>query len=202
MTLNLHKATMGLVATTLAVCATSAVVRGDDDGDHGGPATQYQTTNVVELGTGMPVGGAATLYRTHNRLWAHIATGGLDPYAAYTVWWVLWNRPHLCSAPCGEDDLAIPGNSVFYAAGFVTGVDGTVNVTAHLDAGLLPQGLDVLIPGGLRRGHGLRAEVHLVVRSHGPIIPGSVASQIGTFLGGCDVNLCVDQQAAVFAPIY
>ena len=163
--------------------------------------THYQTANIAELGTAVPVAGAATLFRTHDGLSARIATSELDVEAAYTVWWVLWNKPELCSAPCNANDLGIPGNSVFYAAGFVTGMDGTANVAASIDAGKLPEGIDVLIPGGLRSGNGLGAEVHLVIRSHGAILPGSVAEQIGTFMGGCSVNACEDQQGVVFLPI-
>jgi hypothetical protein len=146
----------------------------------------------------MPVGGAGTLCRTVNSLRARIATSGLDANAAYTVWWVIWNNPSLCSGSCGADDLGIAGNAVFYASGFVTGQDGTGNVTADLDAGRLPMGTEVVIPGQLEPGRGFRAEVHMVVRTHGPIVPGMVARQISTFDPTCPI--CMDQQAVVFAP--
>lgn len=162
----------------------------------------YQTSDIVDFATGGPVAGAATLLRTRDSLSARIATSGLDTDAAYTVWWVLWNDPSLCTTtPCGEADLGIPGNSVFYATGFVTGMDGTGNATAYLEAGRLPEGIEMLILGGLRPGKGLQAEAHMVIRSHGSLIPGSVADQIGTFAGGCAVNVCEDQQAVVFAPV-
>jgi hypothetical protein len=90
--------------------------------------------------------------------------------------------------------------SVFYAAGFVTGTDGNANIVARVNAGSLAAGIDVLIPGGLTAGNGLAAEIHLVVRSHGSIIPGRVDEQIGSFDGACDVNASVDQQAAAFLP--
>ena len=110
---------------------------------------------------------------------------------------------HHCSGPCGEDDLGIDTNSIFYATGFVTDMDGTANATARLDTGPLPKGIDVLIPGGLHSTSGLAAEIHIIVRAHGIVVPGMVDDQIGTFNGACDPgpNTCEDQQAAVFAPL-
>jgi hypothetical protein len=184
---------VGLFAVVVLFANSPITARAQGNG-----GSTYQTANAVNFATGMPVGGAGTLIRSANNLRARIATSGLDADAAYTVWWVVWNNPSLCSSPCGEDDLGIVGNSVFYAAGLVTGNDGTGNVTADLEAGQLPTGIDVLIPGGLRPGRGLRAEVHMIIRSHGPIIPGAVATQIGAFDATCAV--CEDQQAIVFAP--
>jgi hypothetical protein len=92
---------------------------------------------------------------------------------------------------------------VFYAAAFVTGNDATGNVSAHVDAGRLSAGIDVTADGtvaGLDRGNGLAAEVHLVVRSHGPVLAGLADAQLGSFTGACPPNVCANQQAAVFAP--
>lgn len=169
----------------------------DDDDDAG---QRYQTANIVDFHTGVPRKGAATLWRSKNSVIANVHTSQLHRKAAYSIWWVVWNYPGLCTGSCGEDDLAIFGNGVFYAGGFVTGTDGTANVTLPLKAGALADGIDVLIDGGLEEGNGLDAEIHLVIRSHGKIIPGMVDVQIGTFNGACDVNKCVDHQAVVFAP--
>jgi hypothetical protein len=65
----------------------------------------------------------------------------------------------------------------------------------------LPAGLEVRRGFGLRRGNGFRAEVHFIVRSHGSVIPGRADEQIGSFGGACDVNVCMDQQAAAFLPV-
>jgi hypothetical protein len=186
--------TFGILATALLIGTASTTVPAAETA-----RTAYQTANLVDFTTGVPVLGAATLIRAENDLRARIAAGALDPNAAYTIWWVVWNDPRRCNGACGGDDIGIPGNSVFYAAGFLTGTDGTANVSAELSAGRLPNGLDVLVPGGLQPGRGLRAEVHMVIRSHGPALVGSVASQIGQFDAACVV--CVDQQAVVFAPI-
>jgi hypothetical protein len=190
---NLTRVTM---AAALVLCGLSSMARADD----GGRRRTYQTANIIDFHTGVAVGGAVTMYRGINVVDAAVATSGLDQNAAYTVWWVVFNRPNHCVGGCGEDDLARPEvrPSVFYAAGFVTGNDGTANVTAHLEAGALPEGVDVLLGRGLHRGNGLRAEIHLVVRSHGPIIPGMVDKQISTFDPACAV--CDDEQAAVLLP--
>ena len=107
------------------------------------------------------------------------------------MWWVIFNNPGACAGSgCGAADLANPvvRASVFYAAGFVTGDDGTGNISAEVDAGALPVGLDVEPDGtvaGLDGGNGLAAEVHLVIRAHGPVIPGMADAQFGFFDGGC-----------------
>ena len=88
----------------------------------------------------------------------------------------MWNDPSACATiPCGVGDLGATGNSVFYAAGFVTGDDGTANLTVHLNSGKLPDGITVLIPGGLNKGNGFDAEIHMIVQSHGAILPGMVS---------------------------
>lgn len=161
----------------------------------------YQTTNIVNLNTGNMVKGAATLTRTMNSATARIYTSQLRKKGAYTIWWVIWNDPSECSGDCGEDDIGITGNSVFYAGGFVTGTDGTANVSVQVDGGDLADGIDVLIPGGLAESNGFGAEIHLVIRSHGKVKAGLAADQIGSFNGACDVNNCFDHQAAVFPPV-
>ena len=67
----------------------------------------------------------------------------------------------------------------------------------------------VRTPPGLIDPHG--AEVHLVLRSHGPAVSGMLADQIGSFEGGCAVFLdppeiayeageCSDIHASIHAP--
>lgn len=162
----------------------------------------YQTANMVEFGVGTPLPGAATLVRTENEVWVTISTSELDKKAGYTVWWVVFNNPEECDGACDGSDLGTPevNGSVLYAAGFVTGTDGTGHATAHLTGGDIPVGADVLVGNGLAEDNGFDAEIHMVVQSHGKLISGSVAEQIGSFNGACDVNTCEDQQAAVFLP--
>lgn len=169
----------------------------------------FQYANMHEFGTGIDVAGGGTLGRSDDAVWVRLATSGLDKKAAYTVWWVVFNYPDACSDPCNGDDLgdAAVAPGAFYATGFVTGSNGTANVTAHLDAGDLPIGVDELLGTGqgLESGNGLGAEIHLIVRSHGKSIAGAVGSQISTFAGECgvapDYPNCDDQQAIAFLPM-
>jgi hypothetical protein len=96
---------------------------------------------------------------------------------------------------------------VFNAAGFVTGPDGTGTVEVSLEAGPLPHGaadpfFDFTSADRLLRNNGLRAEIRLVLRNHGPILPGRVSEQTSQFMGGCDVFACFDPQAAIFPPVH
>jgi hypothetical protein len=109
------------------------------------PKQSYQVANIVDFHSGVVVGGAATLTRSKKSVWANIHTSGLYPNSAYSIWWVVWNDPENCFDGCGEDDLEIKGNSIFHAGGFVTGDDGTANVSVHADTGSLPQGVEELI---------------------------------------------------------
>lgn len=170
--------------------------------------SHLQRADLIDFDSGELRDGAALLLRRRNELWASVRAGDLDPDAAYTVWWVIFNQPHACAAsPCTGNDLgarAVRG-AVFYATGFVTGDDGVANVDAHLRAGPLPEGVEHIdlengFTPGLRRNNGLHAEVHLVIRAHGRRVPGLVATQIGTGeFDDCEV--CADQRAAVFLPV-
>ncbi len=186
-----------LLFVMCAGCLMSSLAMADDDRPR-----SYQTANFIAGPAQRP--GAATLFRGRQDLEMRVATSGLMSNTSYTVWWVIFNNPDACVGGCGADDLARPGvrASVIYAAGFVTGTGDSGNVTAHLDAGTPPSGQEVAEgrPGGLDRGNGLAAEVHLVVRSHGTTTAGIVAQQIGSFNGGCS-PACMNVQGAIFVPV-
>ncbi|MDZ7628466.1 MAG: hypothetical protein U5J99_08705 [Parvularculaceae bacterium] len=135
---------------------------------------------------------------------------GLTPNGAYSAWWVIFNSPNRCTAPCGMDDIGAGVGQVFNATGYVSDGSGTANVVASLARGPIPIGVDrrsqsnpALNPAsevGLRQP--FTAEIHVIVaRHHGPAITGRMDEQTTAFLGGCDVFACADQQAAVFLPV-
>ena len=190
----------GTVIGSLVVAgclASGLLVRADEGG-----GKTYQTKNMIKAGVGTPLQSGATLVRSRNGLDARIAATHLDPNAAYTVWWVVFNNPAACGGPCSPAKFGLPAvrASVFYAAGFVTGLSNTGNITAHMEAGALPEGIDIELGNGLEPGNGFSAEIHIVVRSHGGTLIGSVAQQIGSFNGGCNPT-CANKQAAVFPPV-
>jgi hypothetical protein len=182
----------------VAACLASALAFAD-----GKEPRTYQTSNMFVFGNpAVNVAGGATLYRSRQGVDMRIATSGLVMNSSYTVWWVVFNNPAGCVGGCGLDDLANPNAraSVLYAAGFVTGLGDTGNVTAHLEAGAVPDGVDVELGSGLEPGNGFAAEIHLVLRTHGTTNPGVVDKQIGSFNGGCNPT-CSNKQAAMFPPV-
>ncbi len=164
----------------------------------------YQTANMISLHSEELVKGAATLTRSENSATARIYTSQLHQNAAYSIWWIVWNDPSNCvDGVCGDqdEDFGVAGNSVFYAGGFVTGADGTANVSVTVVADDLAAGIDVLLGNGLDEENGFGAEMHLVLRTHGSIQVGMVDLQIGSFNGGCPPNTCTDTHGVVFAPV-
>jgi hypothetical protein len=146
-------------------------------------------------------GSSSTLVRTDNGVSMTVRTSELDA-GTYTIWWVIFNNPSQCSdGVCGEDDvLPPPGNtnagvSVVFATGNVVGGSGKGNFGAALRVG---DASGALFGPGLTDPWG--AEIHLIVRYHGPIIPGMVDDQIHTLMGGCSLFECVDVQMALHLP--
>jgi hypothetical protein len=142
-------------------------------------------------------GAQSTLMRNDNGVRMTVHTSDLDPGAAYTVWWVIFNNPAACGVACMEDDLGNPAveASVVFAAGHVLPPTGRGNFAAHIQVG---DTTGALFGPGLQNPR--TAEIHLVMRSHGAPIPGLVHEQISSFGGGCGVNVCEDRQFAVHMP--
>ena len=169
--------------------------------------------------------GESRLLRTDDGVSVNIVTSMLRKGHTYTVWWVVFNNPGACSDPgCGGDDLGTEAvnATVIWATGGVIAQSGDDDdggsktggdFTAHLNEGEKPFPEDggFGLPGdddGLEDAKS--AEVHIVVRSHGPAIKGKVDDQITSFNGGCRRDVgprtpkrkgeCADIQFAVHAP--
>ena len=217
--MNLYRSSIrSILIALLAIGGSNAFA--DDKGGKGG-WTSLQSAEMFDFSIPLPlsVKGGGILLRSKDAVEARLSTMGLDAGAAYTVWWVIFNKPSKCSAECGEDDffqggdLFIPGIdqaevSVIYANGFVTGTDGVANVTAHLNAGKVPAGWGVVFgwkgdkKSGLKKGNGNKAELHMVVRTHGQAEAGNVGFRTSNFEGDCDITLrCSDQQFIIFNPL-
>lgn len=166
-------------------------------------------------------GAVARLTRYDGIVTTVISTDDLVVGDVYTLWWVIFNAPQNCSGVCDLDDIfavdengAVPrdadGNRVMNMEGIANAQiavmhaaggyaeHGTLNTSAWLREGATPW--TVFGPGML---DAQTAEVHLVVRTHGPKQDAAFADQLSTFGGGCeqiDAAPCDDVQFAVFLP--
>lgn len=189
------RATLAVAALSVAAAPPGAAA-----------AATHTQSHVYRFGDDSIVAGAgARLTANDNGITLRLNTVELAP-GVHTVWWVVFNNPEFCQDPyldsieCGEGDLdnAAVQTSVLYAAGNVTGSSGRSSYGARLNIG---DDSGALFGPGLLRPR--TAEIHLVVRTHGPAIPGLVHEQISTFNRGCEngqpnEGMCDDVQFAVF----
>jgi hypothetical protein len=191
------------------------------------------TSDVYRFADMEGVAGArAELLRTPDALRTRTHTAELDHGHVITLWWVIFNHPEHCEhgaagMSCGEGDLFDGPTgptgvepSCVYADGSVVGGNGRARFQDRITVGDSPRDscIDFFVeqvPELQGTDHGLTnprgAEVHLVLRSHGPRIPGLVFEQRRTFAGGCleflepgathelEPGQCSDLQFALFA---
>lgn len=175
-----------------------------------GPAA-HSTSDVVffdpQGGEGVAgdtvAGASSTLVRTDNGISITVHTSDLLP-GTYTNWWVIFNNPSGCTpvaAPsCGLNDLgnADAEAAVKFATGHVVSKNGKGNFGAHLSVG--DDSGEIF--GELTNPMG--AEVHYIIRYHGPKQKGLVDDQIGTVGGGCGAVAplfpCYDPQVTIHNP--
>lgn len=124
-----------------------------------------------------------------------------------TLWWVIFNYPQNCSdGSCGANDLADePGladdkkvkASVVYGTGQVTDEEGKVMLVSSLyptdadlgDSGPAPFSDGLLKPFGKGLLNVTGANIHLVMRSHGPVIDEYLDKQLTTVVDpGCQAK--------------
>jgi hypothetical protein len=165
----------------------------------------FQAKNLFVFGNpAMMAPGAAALTRTQQGISFRVHTSGLMA-GVYTIWVVIFNRPENCAAgpgACMAADLNNPAvaGSMLPGAGAIAGMDGVANFTGGVNEGDPPSGLEVNFPNGTAKGlkDSFRAEIHLVVRTHGAVIPGHAATQLTTF-EAC--GACGNVQAAIFEAV-
>ncbi|MGH8250201.1 MAG: hypothetical protein ACREVI_05815 [Steroidobacteraceae bacterium] len=169
------------------------VIAGSTDNKPQGPGRPKVTvSDMAVFPIGPAVVGASVLTRYNTSVEATISTTGLAANGAYSWWWVVFNRPQFCVDGCGLDDLPVGATpisvgdprvlaSLLWGGGFVANGTGAAQVEATLETGKPPG--EVRFGPGLRRARG--AEIHIVLRSHGPAAAGEVAGQIASFNGGC-----------------
>lgn len=167
--------------------------------------------------------GTSNLTRTPNGIQFDLDASELEPGTGVTLWVVVFNKPENCAtSPCGEPDLANADVMPDVLNGFAgqeipASGDGTFTGSrAANDA----QGSVFGAAGGASYGimDPETAEIHFVLRSHGPLLEGFEDEQTETFNGGCQhpgmglpnplpeslgtpgPNTCADIQFAVHQP--
>jgi len=186
---------LSLAVLGTAVLASALPVAAQDDDM--APATLVNTSDIYAFpGTvwaGQPIVGATSNYIAYAEgVSATFDTTGLVPGHAVTMWWVVFNHPEECTNGaggfrCGEPDLLIMGGdeavegSVLQAGGQIVGPDGDGHFGGYLAVG---DTSDLLVDGpGLTNPLG--ADVHLVLRDHGPVQDGLFIDEVGSYGGGC-----------------
>jgi hypothetical protein len=209
--------TLVATPTVTSASATSATAPSATGSD-----LVVSTTFIEKEGEGTVVEGAeSTLVRMPHGLYMTFKTVDLTPGEAMTIWWAIFNKPENCSDHvCGIDDVFLvdeEGNrlkdeegaarpnlparaatefSLLRATGSVIDVDGRAEFRAHLP---IADTQEVYFGPGLLNVMG--SEVHLVLRTHGPAIPGGLYEQLNTDWGGCPAGWpkdpCGDLQIAI-----
>jgi hypothetical protein len=147
-------------------------------------AADHDFAKVKVIGAGTVV-GSADLVRNNNGLTCVIHTSGLVPGDAYSVWWVM------------------PDEALIYnASGGLASADGTATFAGHASTGPVgPVDGSVVLSNGDGSFDQPRTDtVTVVIRHHGPPIPGMINQQTGSFNAGCGAGGCQNVQIATFLP--
>lgn len=161
----------------------------DAEAAHGAGSDGVSTADVVTFDDPELVVGSSRLVRNAAGVSYRLSTTGLAPGTAATLWIVIFNEPENCAtSPCGEPDLFDPDvvTDVMYGAGSLVGGSGKATFAGRRavgdGSGSLWEILGLPSPGLL---DARQAEIHLIVRTHGPVIAGMAREMISTFNGGC-----------------
>ena len=153
------------------------------------PVDSSGVMTIPEL-NGFIDGASTTLIRYPGAVAMTMYAKELTPGHVVTAWWVVWNDASKCSSPgCGPNDLPTSGGdiaagaSMLFADGQVVGEDGTAIYTGFLREGDT-SGQAVFDAAGMDDAD--TAEVHFVLRDHGPVIPEMLEEQLNSFGAGCN----------------
>lgn len=161
-------------------------------------------------------GASARLNRTKSSVSFTFRTKGFEKGHVATLWWVIFNNPEACVNPtedigaeCGIPDLFEEevAPSVMFAAGNIVGGSGMNAWGGSLREGEITT-YHPAFDGAPPLMDAQKAEIHLVARTHGPLIPELAHGMLTTFEVGCTPetsagfgsgpNECADLQAAAF----
>jgi hypothetical protein len=175
------------ILRSTAVASGGALVGLSGGTASAGSSKMKSTETVVAFSDGRDV-GTSRLTRDDRSLRIRLDTSELTPGNVVTLWWVVFNNPGECDGGCGEPDLfdSDVAAACLYGGGTIVNDEGEATFVNRLPVGEERNScLDFF--GGT--DHALQnprsAEVHPVVRSHGPRIPGKVDEQRSSYSGGC-----------------
>ncbi len=184
-----------LALVVAAACGESIPTEPDAAGaspSFAGVSSASADVHVFPAGPAIP-GASARLQRSAAGVNAWFQTRDLLPGHAYTLWYVVFNHPAACLAPnaCAladvftfDPDVAV---DLINGGAIVAGSSGKGTLAGRVKVGELGiRGIGLL--------DGFEADIHLVVRDHGPKAAGS--AQLAEFGGGCDVYACANVQVA------
>jgi hypothetical protein len=187
---------------------------------HQSAVVMWHAQQMLPAGThnsGPVAGATAELVRNSNGISYRLSSPSLIPGHAYTLWLVVINNPAACTAtPCSAANItqnAATRSQVRWAAGTVAGGSGHGSFAGAVQEGELSGWLPNRALEDSRK-----ADVHLVVNDHGPMLPEFMPGMIQTYRGGCSnsspfpppfpasaladgepgPNTCLLYQAAVF----
>jgi hypothetical protein len=188
---------VGLLISVLA--APAAAKATNLDGPN--PAIWLSDPDGIDDGdieTGDPIANPSGSAKVNNNgATIKVKATGLEPGHAYTMWVVYFSDQRKCEdrgsgvAGCNGEDLAfVDGGGVLFGDGKVVGGNGNATFTARLNTGDSADPPPPPPPFAFAPYQaGENNEFHVVIRSHGPKIPGEVSEQIHTFNGGCEVEV-------------
>ena len=170
-----------------------------------GPAGAAEASSNRSISPVKAVDGSVTGYsrltRTSDSVAFRLFTTHLEAGHAFTVWWVVFNHPENCagatastSPRCGMADMANPAvdASALRADGDVVGAFGIGWFSGAL---AVDDATEAIVGTGLHNPAG--ADIHFVVRDHGPVSPDpDIAYQQTHTFGVCNPT-CTDVQTSV-----
>lgn len=181
---------MLLVAAAPAGATTKEHLSGPD------PAVWLSDPDGVDGTSGIEQGDPVVGSRGQAAVSAHgariqVKATGLVPGHVYTMWIVYFNDKTACSSqPCAFADLSVAGAGGVWGDGLIAGSSGNAVFSGRLRDGAAADLVGETPPPPFAFAAydaGSDNEFHVLIRSHGPPIPGEVHSQLTTFGGGCDV---------------
>lgn len=150
-----------------------------------------EVSNHFMFPNGPEVDGATILVRDFRNKVVRIdvTSAALDPDTAYSIWLAVFNSPDQCATPggCVVSDIFNPDvrASVFWGGGLISDANGYGSTTMTLQPGKTKREL-FAIEADLGLQDIRNAEIHVVLRSHGPTgLAGRVADQLGTANVAC-----------------